>query len=143
MSDEQPVGTASVKTEKAVKPGKTAKPVKAKKEKKPVFGLVDSADEGVYPFSSPIPEGYEFGKTQGLKKRDFAEEYIYLEHRALEAEAKAVALRAKAEESKKLGSSKQRGKAKRLLKLQEQFAALRESLEGQGIDVDALLDGKD
>jgi hypothetical protein len=46
-----------------------------------------------------------------------------------------------AEEAKKLGGMKEKGKAKRLLQLQKKFAELKEQLAGTGIDVDALLAG--
>ena len=120
----------------------SAKPKKEKKEKvkKPVFDLVDSTDEAVYPFSEEMPEGYVLGKFQSLKKRDFKEEYIYSLHKAACHEAIAVKLRDEAEKIKSLGGSKARSKAKRLIKLQQQFAALREQLEGQGVDVDSLLE---
>jgi len=130
MSEEQ----EAVGTEEAT-------PEQTKKERatKPEFGLVGSDDLEVYPFKVEIPEGYEFGKFASLKKRDFTEDYLFMLHRAAEYELKVVDLRAKAEEYKKLGNAKDRAKAKKLLKLREQFASLKETLAGQGIDVDSLL----
>jgi len=118
------------------------KPEIKKKERtvKPTFGLVGSTEEGVYPFAVEIPEGWEWGKWAGLKKKDFTEDHFYMFYRAAELESKAAAIRSKAEEIKKLGGAKQRTKAKRLIKLREQFAALSEQLKQQGIDVDALMD---
>jgi len=115
------------------------KPTAPKREAKPTFGLVGNPDNTVYPFGNEVPEGFVFGKFAGLKKVDFAQEWFYLEHKAAECDAKAAALRTKAEESKKLGNSAQRGKTKRLMKLKEQLAVLTEQLSGQGIDVEALL----
>jgi len=140
MSDET-TNVEGVEVEEA----KPAKPKKEKKvrEKKPVFENVDSTDESVYPFTEEMPEGYEIGKYQTLKKRDFKEEYMYSLHKAAVHEHAATKLREEAEKIKSLGGKKARSKAKRLIKLQQQFAALREQLEGQGVDVDSLLDDDD
>ncbi len=118
-----------------------AKPVKEKKVKvkKPAFGNVDNTDETIYPFSEEVPEGYEFGKFAPLKKRDFKEEHIYTLHRAADFEHRALKMREEAEKIKALGGTKARSKAKRLIKLREQFTALSEQLKLSGIDVDVLL----
>ena len=118
------------------------KPERKKREVKvwPAFGLVGNNDEAVYPFKSEMPDGFEFGKFDKLKKKDFVEDYVYILHRAESFAYRAGLLREQSEEMKKLGSSKQRSKTKRLLKLREQFAALSAQLEEQGIDVDGLLD---
>ena len=141
MSEDQSTSVDGIDIPEDEKPV-AAKPKKEKKvkTKKPVFGLVDSTDEAVYPFSVEVPEGYEFGKFAALKKRDFKEEYIYTLHRAADYENRAVKMREEAEKIKSLGGSKARSKAKRLIKLREQFAALSEQLKASGIDVDALLD---
>ena len=122
-----------------------AKPKKEKKKKasKPIFEGVDSTDEAVYPFSAEVPEGYVFGKFASLKKRDFKEEYIYTLYRAAEFEHRALKMREEAEKIRSLGGTKARSKAKRLIKLREQFAALSEQLKNSGIDVDALLSEDD
>ena len=125
---------------KKTKPPKPATPEQEPEQKgKPVFDQVDSADENVYPFKEAVPEGFDFGEFKPLKKRDFKEEYLFYEYRAAEAEIKAAKFKELAEESKKLGSGKQRQATRRLLKLREQIAALSEHLGAQGVDVEALL----
>jgi len=119
-----------------------AKPTQKKKEKskgRPVFGLVGNKDEKIYPFKAAVPEGYNFKEFKPLKKKDFVDDATYLEYRAAECEAKAVAFKAQAEEARKIGSSKDKQKAKRLIKLQEKMDELKKQLQDQGIDVESLL----
>lgn len=125
---------------KSPTPAKPAKPDAVPKGGgKPEFGKVNDPNDKVYPFKEATPEGYEFGKFKPLKKRDFVEDWLYYEHRAQEMEAKAKAFHEQADESKKLGSGKQRAKAKRLVKLRTQIAELTQALKDQGIDVEQLL----
>lgn len=91
-----------------------------------------------YPFTD-VPTDYSFDNHKPLKKRDFAEEYQYLEYRAKEAEAKAAEYRKEAEECKKLGSSSARAAAKRLVKMTEKMGELAKQLKAAGVDVDALM----
>lgn len=86
-----------------------------------------------------VPEGFDFDKFRPLKKRDFTSEHLFYEHKAAQMDHKAAAFRAQGEEAKKLGSTKERAKAKRLIKMTEKMAELRKQLEAQGIDVDAVL----
>jgi len=127
MSEDMTMNIDGIDVE-APKPAKAKKTKKEKKSSKPVFPQVDNTDETIYPFSVEVPEGFEFGKFQGLKKRDFKEEHIYTLYRASEFEYRAAKLREEAEKIKSLGGSKARSKAKRLIKLREQFAALEEQL---------------
>ena len=120
-----------------VKP--TPEKTKTKKGKKAVFELVGSKDEKVYPFTAAVPEGFDFKTNRSLKKKDFKEDYLYFEHRAEECDFRSVAYREEAAEVKKLGSAKDRGKAKRLVKLQDKMVELKEQLSKQGVDVEKLL----
>ncbi len=118
----------------------TVKPTPEKSKKgKSVFKLVGNKDEKIYPFTEALPEGFDFKICKSLKKKDFKEDHLYFEHRAAEFDAKAVAYREEAAEVKKLGSAKDRGKAKRLVKMQEKMSELKEQLTKQGIDVEKLL----
>ena len=91
-----------------------------------------------YPFKS-VPADFDYDAHKPLKKRDFAEEYMYLEYKAAECEAKASQFRKEAEECKKLGSSSARAAAKRLVKMTEKMGELTQQLKAAGVDVDALL----
>lgn len=85
------------------------------------------------------PADFDFNLYRPLKKRDFAEEHLFYEHKAMEMEFKAAQYRADAAESKKLGSSKDRAAARRLVKMTEKMAELQAQLVAAGVDVDALL----
>ena len=120
------------------KPG--SKDDKAKKEsKRKPHPLVGSKDENVYPFGT-TPADYDFAKMKPLGKKDFESDHTFFSYKAADADFRADFYRARAEEAKVLGSSKERAKAKRLVKMQEKIAELRAQLEDQGVDVDALLD---
>jgi len=106
--------------------------VKKKKSKRTVFVHTE-------PLEVAVPEKFDFAKNKPLKKTDFKNEDLFFEYKAAECDAKAIVFRAKAEESKKLGSTKDRAKAKRLLKMQEKMAELREQLEADGVNVEELL----
>lgn len=114
-------------------------PEKSKKSKRAEFKLIGNKDEKIYPFSSAVPEGFDFKLHKNLKRKDFKEDYLYYEFRAAECESKAVAFREEAAEVKKLGSAKDRGKAKRLVKMQDKMEELKKQLQGQGVDVEKLL----
>lgn len=103
------------------------------------FKLVGSKDENVYPFKDAVPEGFDFATNKPLKKRDFSADHLFYEYRAAEMDFKAAAFRKQAEEAKKLGSAKDRSRAKRLVKLQEKMAELKKQLTEQGVDVEDLL----
>lgn len=87
------------------------------------------------------PDDFDPKKHIPLKRANFKEEHQHLSHRADLAQRLVDLLRAKAEQSKKLGSGVERkGKAK-LLKLQDSFAKLKAELEKQGVDTSELLGG--
>lgn len=75
-----------------------------------------------------VPPGYDPKKFNPLKKSHFVDEATYFEVQAARFEKQAAAFRAKAEESRKLGGVKDRGKAKRLLQMQKRMAELQASL---------------
>ncbi len=110
---------------------------KASKKRQPHPAL-KSKDEAVYPLPG-LPDDFDFAKHAQLKKRDFQSDYMYFEYKTAELEIKVEAMQAKAEEAKKLGSSKERAKARRLLRLQATMKELTASLVEAGVDVDELL----
>ena len=87
-----------------------------------------------------VPEDFDSKLHKPLRKGDFEKEYTYLLMKADELEAKAKKLRDEAALSDKLGSSADRAKAKKLVKMQERMAELQKQLEDAGIDVESLLD---
>jgi len=130
------------RTKPAAQPAKpTVKPTPEKKRKagRVVFDLVGDKNPEVYPFKEAMPEGFNFKVNRGLRKRDFTADHLFFEYRALEMDAKAIIFRAQAEEAKKIGSSADRNRLKRVIKLQEKMNELKEQLSAQGIDVDKLL----
>lgn len=111
---------------------KTTKP---KKESKKKVGFKISKE----PYGVAMPDGFSFKTHKPLKKANFTEEFIYFGHRAEYAKYQVGVWEAKAEESKKLGSTKSRRQKKAVVRLQDKMTELREQLEKQGIDVTALL----
>lgn len=134
---------AKNKKKKRKKKEKPAKPnvntTSTKSAGKTVFKLVGSKDSKEYPFTEVEPEGFDFKVHKSLKKRDFAADHLYYLYRAKELDSKAAAFRKQAEEAEKLGSVKDRGRMKRLVKLQDKVAELKQQLEDQGVDVEELL----
>lgn len=125
------------------KKNRAAKPdvstTKVKPSGRTVFGLVGSKDSEVYPFTDMTPEGFDPKVHKSLKKKDFAADHLFFLFRADELDSKAAAFRKQAVEAEKLGSSKDRGRMKRLVKLQDKVAELKQQLEAQGVDVEELL----
>lgn len=115
------------------------KSTSAKSAGKTAFKSVGSKDPKVYPFTEVEPEGFDFKVHKSLKKRDFAADHLFYLYRATELDNKAAAFRKQAEDAEKLGSVKDRGRMKRLVKLQDKVAELKQQLEAQGVDVEELL----
>jgi len=112
---------------------------KVKKAKRVAYPLVGSKDPAVYPLKE-VPADFNAKTHKPLKKKDFAEDYLFFSYKAAEARAKADAWDARAKEEKQLGSSKKRAQAKKLLKMTAKMAELRKMLEADGVDVDELIE---
>jgi len=112
-----------------------------KKPKRETFPLVGNESTEIYPFTESMPDEFDFEKYPTLKRKDFVHDHLYFEHKALEAERKVAKFRELAEEAKKLGSTQDRARAKKLLKTAAKMAELKAVLEAGGYDVDALLAG--
>ena len=91
------------------------------------------------PYDVAVPEGFNFKDYKPLKKRNFASETTYYLHRKEEMNYKAGIFAELAEEARTQGSAADRRKKKQIVQAQEKMAELRKQLEGQGIDVDAIL----
>lgn len=124
----------------SAKPGAAGAPAatKDKKEKVVKVPFVDHEADEVKLIEGK-PEGYSPKKHLPLKKADFKNEWEFYDWRADRAEAQAAKFRKEAEQSKTLGSSKDRAKKKQLLSLVKKIEALKSDLEGEGNDVAALL----
>ncbi len=85
------------------------------------------------------PADFDSKLNKPLKRKDFADESLFLLSKADEYDRRAKALRQEAEESKKLGSIKDRAKAKQLLKMQKRMKEMTDAMAAEGIDVAALL----
>jgi hypothetical protein len=133
--DSTKVGGGSTKPDKV-----EGAPEAPKKEKKgrPAHPAVGNEDTKVYPFTE-TPKDFDFKAMKGLKKKDFATDEAFFLYKAAEAEYKIGMWNARAEEAKTMGSSKERSKAKRLVRMQGKVEELTKALEAQGIDVAALL----
>ncbi len=116
-------------------PKKDKKEKKDKKDKKPTPAFLVPKEK----FDKAVPEGFVFGKHKTLKKNAFQADHLYFAHRAADLAFRSEQFTAKAEEAKKIGSGKERNKAKRLQKMQAKMSELRKELEDQGIDVNELL----
>ena len=125
---------AKVATKKTGKP--QARKPQVRKPKVPYDGPVQRNADGKF---DAVPEGYSSKKHKPLLKADFVDDALWYLMKAAEYDRKAQWFRDQADQSKKLGGSKDKAAAKKLLKMQERFAELRKNLESQGIDVAALL----
>lgn len=123
------------------KPG--TKDDKAKKEKKSKRVVHPSVVAKDHAKLTEVPKDFDFSKNRPLRRKDFADDGKFFLYKAAECDAKAADFRKKAEEAGKLGAGKEKGKAKRLLKMQEKMAELKKQLSEQGIDVEALLKDAD
>ena len=87
------------------------------------------------------PEGYNPKIHKGLHRGDFTTDLVYAEFRALKYEAVAQRIRNEIEQMKKLGSSADQAKAKKLMAMQQRMAALAKELSSGSspVDLSALL----
>lgn len=86
-----------------------------------------------------LPKDFEFSKHRVIKKTQWQNDAMFFDHLADKCEGEMNGNRTKAEECRKLGSAAERGRAKRLLKMQGKIDELKEELTRKGVDVDALL----
>ena len=91
------------------------------------------------PYDVVRPAGFNFIDYKPLKKRNFVSEELYYNHRVEEMNYKAGCFEKLAETARTQGSAADRRKKKQIVQAQEKMAELRKQLEGQGIDVDAIL----
>lgn len=84
-------------------------------------------------------EVWHRSKHQTLKTDDFETEALYFRWKAFEHRVRADEFDQKAEESTKLGSSKDRKQAKQLLTAKNKLEALTAKLKAEGFDVDEIL----
>jgi len=129
------------KAPSAAAPG-TTEP-KAKKEKK---AKPEKKERIPYPVPetglTEWPKDYDRKVHKPLQRKDFANDSIFLIKRAEEHEEAAKRLRHEAETGERLGGVKgDKSRAKKLIKLSEQFEALKAALSQEGIDVASILAG--
>lgn len=86
-----------------------------------------------------LPEGFSFAKHKLIKKNTWEKDHMFFDHLANKNQEEADLNREKAEDCRKLGSAAERGRAKRLLKMQGKIDELKEALVKKGVDVAALL----
>lgn len=106
--------------------------------KRPTHPNVGSSDPNVYPFRE-VPADYDPDTMANLRRRDFAHEATFFDYRANLAERAMNRFRGLAREAREQGDSKQRAAAKRLVKMTEKIAALRQQLEAGGVDINEVL----
>ena len=120
-----------------------AKPTSEKKEKKekkarvPHPALFNAAGEAVKLTS--IPADFDPKLHKPLKRKDFESEAAFMRMQADEFEARAKRLRVEAEQAEKLGNTKDRAKAKKLLGMQKRIEELKAEMSKDGFDIDQLL----
>lgn len=134
---------------KATAPAQTAKPGtpdaagtgKAKgRELYP--GLVGPKDDDGNPTTvqlKEVPKDWDPQKHKGLRRKDFADDALFFDWRADRLELQAKGYRQQAEEFRKLGSVKDRARAKKLLSMQKRIEDLKQQLAGEGVNVNELL----
>ena len=86
-----------------------------------------------------VPTDYNAKLHKPLNRRDFVDESVFLEFKAVQLEQKAQAMREQAKDLRTLGGIKDRADAKKLLALQKRMAELTDKLRAGGkVDVDAI-----
>lgn len=118
----------------------TAKPDSAEaksKKRQPHPALFNKAGERVK--LAEVPENFDAKIHSPLKARDFEHDYVYMRWQADQLEDKAKRLRSQAEQSEKLGDSKDRAKAKKLIAMTKRIEELKSQLADDGVDIDAIL----
>ena len=124
----------------AAKP-EAAAAAKAKKpsplKKNPYPGLFDA--EGAQVKLTELPEDYDPKAHKPLKKSDFAHDYVFMRVQAGMLQARAERMFEEALTLEKLGSPKDRVKAKKLIAMQKRMEELKAELAGEGIDLDAIM----
>lgn len=85
-----------------------------------------------------VPEDFKSSVHNPLKKSHFAHEWQFLEMKAGKLEAQAANLRKEAEIAKTVGSKEDQKKMSKVLKMQQELAALTASLEEGGFDMSLL-----
>lgn len=118
-----------------INPNKTDKTETKKQHDAKTY--VAGNDEAKYEVA--LPEGFDFNEHKLLRRKNFTRDDLYFEHRALHLDHKAGKFRGMAAEAKALGSREDRARAKKLQRMNDQMAELREQLEKSGVDVGALL----
>lgn len=86
-----------------------------------------------------IPTDYNAKKHLPPSAKDFASVAVFYDWKADQAEARAKQLRSLANDERTGGGKAARAEKKRVVKIAEQFEALKKSLEGKGVDIAALL----
>ena len=103
-------------------------PDKVKRVTKEIFDKVGDLNPEIYPFKVAVPEGFDFKIHANLKKKDYIGDHLYFEMRAVGAELAVIAFRELAVEAEKMGSTKDRAKAKKLVKMTSKLSELKQQL---------------
>jgi len=132
--------TAAAKTAASAKPGTEAPEAQVDKIERiphPILAVDENGDATAKIESAP--DDFDRKVHLPLRRKDFVNDAAFFDFKAAEYTEKAAEFTSKAVEWRKLGSVKDRARAKRLRNMQAQMAKLREQLEADGIDVDDLL----
>jgi len=119
-------------------PAKKTNAVDRSAKNKVVYpGLLDAEGEAIK--LTEWPADWDTKAHQPLKKTDFVNDAVWYDNRAETLEKQAAENRKLAEQSRALGSTEDRKRAKKLLDMQKRFEALKASLAEEDVDVDAIL----
>lgn len=86
-----------------------------------------------------IPQDFDPRMHKPIRRKDLKDDTLHFDLQIQRLEKKIEQLRAQREESKQLGSVKDRASAKKLLALQKRMDEVTKTLEASGTDVTALL----
>ena len=134
--------------EEETKPKRARKSAEAREQKHPhedKYGLIPypglnfNEDGDPTTALSEVPEDWFRNTHQMLRQKNFANEALYLEWRALEYDRRAIEMRAKAEDSRKMGDSTDRAKAKKFLAMRKKLEELTAQLAADGVDITTLM----
>lgn len=85
------------------------------------------------------PADFDPKAHKPLRRQDFKDETVWLERKATQFENAAKRMREEAQQIAALGTTGERGKARKLLKVSKELDALKEALKAKGVDVESLL----
>ncbi len=105
-----------------------------------IFPVATNEDGDDILFGSDTPEGFDYSVHVPIRRKYFAHDKYYFEHRALFHDFMAQISRDKSHDAAKFGTKAEQKIAKRVVSLNGKMKALKAELEAAGVDIKDVLD---